>query len=54
MGKLRSKYLIIDVLNYSCSFQESFNLLYFSCRSLRGLYRENNPFLFNSSLVKPM
>ena len=54
MGKLKSKYLIIDVLNYGCSFQESFNILYFSCQSLRTLYSENNPFLFNTSQVKPM
>jgi hypothetical protein len=54
MGKLKSKYLIIDVLNFGCSFQESFDLLYFSCRSLRTLYAENNPLLFNTSQVKPM
>jgi hypothetical protein len=54
MGKLKSKYLIIDVLNFGCSFQESFDYLYFSCRSLRTLYRENNPWLFNTSQVKPL
>ena len=49
MGKLKSKYLIIDILTFGCSFQESFDLLYFSCHSLRTLYRENNPLLFNTS-----
>ena len=54
LGKLKSKYLIIDILGFGCSFQESFDLLYFSCRSLRTLYCENNPLLFNTSQVKPM
>jgi hypothetical protein len=44
----------MDVLTFGCSFQESFDLLYFSCRSLRTLYHENNPLLFNTSQVKPM
>ena len=54
MGKLKSKYLIIDILTFGCSFKESFDLLYLSCNSLRTLYRENNPLLFNQSEVKPM
>lgn len=54
MGKFMSKYLIIDILPFGCSLKESFDLLYLSCSSIRTLYRENNPMLFNESEVKPM
>ena len=54
LGKLKSKYLILDVLTYACiQYNEAYELLHYSCRSLRELYAENNYLLFNSKMIKP-